>query len=80
MISPNDDPLQLLTWLGSHGWAIGISFHTQSWLCSIGPRTIGSVTFGMFEDVVLGRHDVSLILAVREALTAFAIKHPEALA
>lgn len=80
MISPSDDPLQLLTWLGQHGWAIGISFHAQAWLCSIGPRTIGSVTWGMFEDIVLGQHPTSLLLAIREALSAFAVKHPEALA
>jgi len=70
------DPFEVLTKLGQLGWAIGISFSTHTWLCSIGPRTIGSVTFGMFEDVVMGQHPTDMMAAIRDALRAHAMKHP----
>lgn len=75
-----NDPVQLLEWLAPMGWAVSIGHYLNVWTCAIGPRTIGSVTYGIFEDTVTGMHPTSLMLAVQAALTAFKAKHPEGFA
>ena len=72
-----NDPLQLLEWLAPKGWAVSMGHYLNVWTCAIGPRTIGSVTYGMFEDTVTGAHPTSIILAITGALAVFKEKHPE---
>jgi hypothetical protein len=85
----NQNELQALTAWGQAGHAVSLTYGMVSldeddrpvvgWLCIIGARTIGSVTFGRLGRFPSGYHPDDPIAAVRQALAEANERWPEVL-